>query len=60
MEISGQMALVSGGGSGLGAATARHLASLGAKVAILDFDIDRAQTVAEEIGGVAVQADVGD
>ena len=60
MEISGQMALVSGGGSGLGAATARHLTSLGAKVAILDFDITRAQAVAEEIGGVAVQADVGD
>ena len=60
MEISGQMALVSGGGSGLGAATARHLASLGAKVAILDFDITRAQAVAKEIGGVAVQADVGD
>ena len=48
MEISGQMALVSGGGSGLGAATARHLANLGAKVAILDFDSTRAQAVAEK------------
>ncbi|EAV42335.1 short-chain dehydrogenase/reductase SDR [Stappia aggregata IAM 12614] len=58
MLISGQAALITGGGSGLGAATARYFASQGAKVAILDFDIDRARTVAEEIGGVAVQADV--
>ena len=60
MLISGQAAFVTGGGSGLGAATARHFASQGAKVAILDFDIDRARTVAEEIGGFAVQADVSD
>jgi NAD(P)-dependent dehydrogenase (short-subunit alcohol dehydrogenase family) len=58
MLISGQAALITGGGSGLGAATARYFASQGAKVAILDFDIDRARAVAEEIGGVAVQADV--
>ncbi|MEE4015038.1 SDR family NAD(P)-dependent oxidoreductase [Roseibium sp. FZY0029] len=58
MLISGLAALITGGGSGLGAATARYFASQGAKVAILDFDIDRARTVAEEIGGVAVQADV--
>ncbi|MEQ8374910.1 MAG: SDR family NAD(P)-dependent oxidoreductase [Roseibium aggregatum] len=60
MLISGQAAFVTGGGSGLGAATARHFARQGAKVAILDFDIDRARTVAEEIGGFAVQADVSD
>ncbi|MBN8181405.1 SDR family NAD(P)-dependent oxidoreductase [Roseibium aggregatum] len=60
MLISGQAAFVTGGGSGLGAATARHFASQGAKVAILDFDIDRARTVAEEISGFAVQADVSD
>ncbi|TYC78008.1 SDR family NAD(P)-dependent oxidoreductase [Stappia sp. BW2] len=59
MLISGQAALITGGGSGLGAATARYFASQGAKVAILDFDIDRARTVAEDIGGIAVQADVG-
>ncbi|MGX1495455.1 NAD(P)-dependent dehydrogenase (short-subunit alcohol dehydrogenase family) [Labrenzia sp. MBR-25] len=58
MLISGQAALITGGGSGLGAATARYFASQGAKVAILDFDIERARAVAEEIGGVAVQADV--
>lgn len=60
MDISGQVALVTGGGSGLGAATARHLSAQGGKVAILDFDIARAQVVAEEIGGIAVQADVSD
>ncbi|GGE38314.1 SDR family NAD(P)-dependent oxidoreductase [Actibacterium pelagium] len=60
MQIAGNTALVTGGGSGLGAATARHLASAGAKVAILDFDIDRAKAVASDIGAVAVQADVSD
>ncbi len=60
MQIENQIALVTGGGSGLGAATARHLAALGAKVAILDFDLERASDVAEEIGGIAVQADVSD
>lgn len=60
MEISGQVALVSGGGSGLGAATARHLASLGAQVAVLDYDKAKADAVASEIGGTAVQADVSD
>jgi len=60
MLITGQTVLVTGGGSGLGAATARHFAGQGAKVAILDFNIDRARSVAREFGGVAVQADVGD
>ncbi|MEP0156958.1 SDR family NAD(P)-dependent oxidoreductase [Pseudophaeobacter sp.] len=60
MLIDGQIALVTGGGSGLGAATARLLAGQGAKVAILDYDLTRAQAVAAEIGGVAVQADVSD
>jgi len=60
MNIKGNVALVTGGGSGLGEASARHLAALGAKVAILDFDIDRAKAVAGEIGGAAVQADVSD
>lgn len=60
MQIEGQSALVTGGGSGLGAATARHIAALGAHVAILDFDLERAQSVAQEFNGFAVQADVSD
>ncbi len=60
MLIQNQVALVTGGGSGLGAATARYLAGQGAKVAILDFDGDRAGAVAEEIGGIACRVDVGD
>ncbi len=60
MQISESVALVTGGGSGLGAATARHFAALGAKVAVLDFNGDGAKTVADEIGGLALQADVSD
>ncbi len=58
MQIQGQAALVTGGGSGLGEATARELARLGAKVAVLDVNLDNAQRVAADIGGVAVQCDV--
>lgn len=58
MLIEGQVALVTGAGSGLGAATAAHLAEQGAKVGLLDFDRERAEAVAAEIGGFAVQADV--
>ncbi|WP_417586655.1 SDR family NAD(P)-dependent oxidoreductase [Pararhodobacter oceanensis] len=60
MNIDGQIALVTGGGSGLGEATARYLASQGARVAVLDFDGAKADAVAAEIGGLGVQADVGD
>jgi NAD(P)-dependent dehydrogenase (short-subunit alcohol dehydrogenase family) len=60
MLVSGQTALVTGGASGLGAATARRFAEQGAKVILLDFDIERAETVAREIGGYAVKADVSD
>src|SRR3990167_87359 len=58
MNIQGQAALVTGGGSGLGEATARELARLGAKVAILDVNLASAEKVAAEIGGVACQCDV--
>jgi NAD(P)-dependent dehydrogenase (short-subunit alcohol dehydrogenase family) len=60
MDISGQAAIVTGGGSGLGAATARALAARGAKVALVDVNIDAASTIAGEIGGVAVRCDVAD
>ena len=58
MNPSGQVAIVTGGGSGLGEATARALAAKGAKVALLDVGMERAQTVAAEIGGIAVMCDV--
>ena len=58
MHIQGHAALVTGGGSGLGEATARELARLGAKVAILDVNLDGAQKVATAIGGMAIQCDV--
>jgi NAD(P)-dependent dehydrogenase (short-subunit alcohol dehydrogenase family) len=60
MLITGETVLVTGGGSGLGAATARNFAAEGARVAILDFDLERARAVASEIGAIAVQADVSD
>lgn len=60
MEISGQAAVVTGGASGLGEATARRLAALGAKVAILDRDAERGAKVAAEIGGAAFACDVTD
>jgi NAD(P)-dependent dehydrogenase (short-subunit alcohol dehydrogenase family) len=57
MNIQGQAALVTGGASGLGAQTARHLAQRGAKVAVLDRNADGARAVAAEIvsaGGIAL------
>ena len=60
MDIAGKAALVTGGGSGLGAATARRLAKLGAKVAVLDLSQPAAQEVAGEIGGLGLSADVAD
>jgi NAD(P)-dependent dehydrogenase (short-subunit alcohol dehydrogenase family) len=58
MELTGIAALVTGGGSGFGAATARALAARGAKVAVLD--IKAAEAVAGEIGGAAFTCDVAD
>ena len=58
MNIQGHAALVTGGGSGLGEATARELARLGAKVAVLDVNLDNAQRVASEIDGIACHCDI--
>ena len=58
MEFAGTSALVTGGASGLGEATARALAAAGARVCVLDRDLDRAQSVAAEIGAIAARADV--
>ncbi len=53
-------AIVTGAGSGMGAATARALAQAGCKVALWDRDVTKAQAIAEEIGGMSVACDVSD
>ncbi|MDI6025369.1 SDR family NAD(P)-dependent oxidoreductase [Corticibacterium sp. UT-5YL-CI-8] len=58
MRIDGQVALVTGGASGLGEATARALAAGGAKVAILDYNEEGAARIAAEIGGIGVACNV--
>ncbi|ALG67717.1 SDR family NAD(P)-dependent oxidoreductase [Beggiatoa leptomitoformis] len=58
MQIQGNTAIVTGAGSGMGAATARALAQAGAKVALLDINHAAAQQVADEIGGIAIHCDV--
>jgi NAD(P)-dependent dehydrogenase (short-subunit alcohol dehydrogenase family) len=58
MDLKGQLALVTGGGSGLGAATAAHLAQQGAKVAVFDIDGDKASAQAKAIDGFAITGDV--
>ena len=60
MDIAGQPALVTGGGSGLGAETARELARRGARVAVLDIDGAAARAVAAEAGGIGLACDVAD
>lgn len=60
MKLAGQAAIVTGGGGGLGAATARFLAAAGAKVTVLDVNMEAANAVASEIGGLAISCDVSD
>jgi len=60
MQISGLQAVVTGGASGLGEATARMLAEAGAKVAIFDMNAARGKAVAAEIGGSFHAVDVAD
>jgi NAD(P)-dependent dehydrogenase (short-subunit alcohol dehydrogenase family) len=60
MQIRGVAAIVTGGGSGLGAASARALAREGAKVAVLDLNEAAARAVADEIGGKGLGCDVVD
>lgn len=60
MDAKGHAAIVTGAGSGLGAATARALAARGAKVALLDIAEDKAGQVAAEIDGLAIGCDVSD
>lgn len=58
MDVSGVAAVVTGGASGLGEATARELAGRGAKVAVFDRDAKRGEQVASEIGGIFCEVDV--
>src|SRR6266581_1961647 len=60
MDVRGQAALVTGGGSGLGGATALALAEAGAKVAVLDVNEAGAREIAGKIGGIAIKCDVTD
>lgn len=58
MNIKGQTAIVTGAGSGMGAATARALANVGAKVCLWDMNEEAVSAVAKEIGGTAYRCDV--
>jgi len=58
MDISGIAAVVTGGASGLGEATARELARRGAKVAVFDRDSGKGEQVAADIGGIFCEVDV--
>jgi NAD(P)-dependent dehydrogenase (short-subunit alcohol dehydrogenase family) len=60
LSLGGRGAVITGGGSGIGRATARRFAARGAKVAVLDVDGDAAERVADEIDGTAYAVDVTD
>jgi len=60
MDINGTAAIVSGGASGLGEATARALAAAGSRVVIADLNEARGKAVADEVGGLFARTDVSD
>jgi len=60
MRLDGQAAIVTGGASGLGAATAERLARAGCRVAVLDINQAAAEAAGQRIGGVGVACDVAD
>src|SRR5690348_15768271 len=60
MQIKDMAAVVTGGASGLGAATAAYLATLGAKVAVVDINREAAESHAKAIGGIGFACDVTD
>lgn len=60
MILSDTSAVITGGASGLGEATARFFASQGAQVTLLDLDVEKGEAVAAELGGTFVKTDVTD
>ena len=60
MELRGHAAIVTGAGSGLGAATAEALADAGVRVTVVDVNRDAAEHVARQVGGLAATCDVAD
>jgi NAD(P)-dependent dehydrogenase (short-subunit alcohol dehydrogenase family) len=60
MKLTGRVALVTGGGSGIGRATAQRLATAGMRVCVADVNHDAAAAVAGEIDGLAIACDVSD
>jgi NAD(P)-dependent dehydrogenase (short-subunit alcohol dehydrogenase family) len=60
MRLDGQSAIVTGGASGLGAATAQRLARTGCRVAVLDINQSAVEASAQRIGGVGIVCDVAD
>ncbi|MEO3875375.1 SDR family NAD(P)-dependent oxidoreductase [Nonomuraea sp. B12E4] len=60
MDVNGSAAIISGGASGLGEATARELARAGATVVVADLNEERGKAVADELGGVFAKTDVAD
>jgi NAD(P)-dependent dehydrogenase (short-subunit alcohol dehydrogenase family) len=57
-DFDGRIALITGGASGIGAASARRIRAGGGRVAILDLDPARVQAAAEELGGLGIAGDV--
>jgi NAD(P)-dependent dehydrogenase (short-subunit alcohol dehydrogenase family) len=60
VDVNGVAAIVTGGGSGIGAASARALTKRGARCVVLDRDAEKGASLASELGGVFVEADVTD
>jgi NAD(P)-dependent dehydrogenase (short-subunit alcohol dehydrogenase family) len=60
MRLQGRVAVVTGGGSGIGLASVRRLADEGAKVVVADVDTDSGKVAADEVGGLFVRTDVTD
>jgi 3-oxoacyl-[acyl-carrier protein] reductase len=61
IDLSGKVALVTGGAAGIGKATAKVLAGAGARIVIVDINLEGAQQVAQELdGGLALRCDLGD